>query len=173
KLLLNPDIVVKAGAPLGPPIHFTWPIEAHVPVHGYLVPLKLAGAMPLGCCGDMILAAHHEYGKGQVYYFGTYMGRALCKNIPEAHALLREILLGHARPVIRGDRLRPRLITSATGALLVAFNDHHTEAVSEALGVPDRFESAQNIVTGETYPLTDGKISLTVGPEDAVVLLLK
>ncbi len=158
---------------LGPPIDFTQPIQAQVPAHGYLAALELKGAMPLGCCGDMVLAAHHEYGKGQVYYFGTYMGLALCKNIPEAHSLVREILLRHAEPVVHGVRLRPRLITSDKGALLVAFNDHHAEVVNEALGVPDGFERGENIVTGETYSVTAGNISLEVGPENAVVLLLK
>ena len=158
---------------LGPPIDFTQPIQAQVPVHGYLAALELKGAMPLGCCGDMVLAAHHEYGKGQVYYFGTYMGLSLCKNIPDAHSLLREILLRHAEPVVQGIRLRPRLITSDKGALLVAFNDHHAEVVSEALGVPDGFERGENIVTGDTYSVTAGNISLEVGPENAAVLLLK
>ena len=157
---------------LGPDIDFTWPIVAKVPAHGYLAPLDLKGARPLARCGDMILAAHHEYGKGQVYYFGTYMGLPLCKNVPGAHSVLQSILRRHVQPVLGGNRLRPRLIKAEGKALLVVFNEQPA-AVSEAIDMPCGFDSVKNVVTGETYPVNGGKIRLEVGPEDAAVLLLK
>jgi len=158
---------------MGPPMAFTWPVEAEVRVQQYLAPLQLRGAEPIARYQDIVLAAHHRYGKGEVYYFGTYMGLALEKNAPDAHALLQKILLRHTTPVLRGKGLRPRLIDGGEhGALLVVFNDHRTETVSEEVCLPEGVTSAEDVVTGEVVRVRDGKVSLSVGAEDAVVLLL-
>jgi hypothetical protein len=121
----------------------------------------------------MVLAAYHDYGKGRVYYFGTYLGLALDKNIPDAHALLCAILQEHVTAVVAGGKLRPRLVQGDGPALLVVFNDHRTETVSEDLALPAGFSSAENIVTGEKVVINDGKVSLTVEAEDAVILRLE
>jgi hypothetical protein len=55
---------------------------------------------------------------------------------------------------------------------LVVFNDHRTEAISEQVRLPDGVHSAKDIVTGQEYAASDGQVLLTVGAEDAVVLLL-
>jgi beta-galactosidase len=157
----------------GPPIAFSWPTAGRVPVHGFLAPLKLRGAEPIGRCGEMILAARNRYGKGQVYYFGTYMGLALDKNIPEAHAVLQQIFLAHAQPVLRGERLRPRLIAGEKRSILAVFNDHRTQTVTEAVPVPAGFRNVRNVVTGEDLSVEKGKVTVTVEHEHAVILLLE
>ena len=156
----------------GPPISFTWPIEVEVPAHGYLAPLELEGAKAIGKYGEMVLAAHNEYGKGQVYYFGTYMGLALDKNLPEAHLLLKTILQKHAAPVINGERLRPRLMDAGNKALLVVFNDHRTETVTEEINIPAGFLKARDIVNDRELEVRDGSVTVTIGAEQAAVLLL-
>ena len=158
---------------LGPPISFREPVEVEIPAHGFLTPLKLEGARAIGRHGDMVLASCNDHGKGRVYYFGTYMGLALDKNIPEAHELLRHILLEHAEPVIRGDRLRPRLLESEDGALLMIFNDHRTETITESVSIPDGFAYVRDVVTGESCPVSDGKVMVGVEAENAVVLRLE
>ena len=157
---------------LGPPIRFGEPVEVEIPAHAFLTPLTLEGARAIGTHGDMVLAACNDYGKGRVYYFGTYMGLALDKNIPEAHALLRQILLDHAEPVVRGERLRPRLLERDGDALLMVFNDHRTETVDEQVAIPGRFNRAADIVTGENIPVVEGTVALGVEPENATVLRL-
>ena len=170
---IRSDLPALDPIQVGPPMTFTWPIEAQVRVQQYLAPLELRGAEPIAKYGDLVLAAHHRYGKGEVYYFGTYMGLALEKNVPDALALLQEILLRHAEPVVRGDRLRPRLIDGGEeGTLLVVFNDHRTDTISEEVRLPDGAQRAKDIVTGQEYAASDGQVRLTVGAEDAVVLLL-
>ena len=179
----GPDGSVKATARsdlpamdpihLGPPISFTWPLPAEIPVHGFLTPLELNGAEPMGKYGDTVLAARHKYGKGEVYYFGTYLGLALDKNIPDAHSVIQHILLKHAQPVIRGDKLRPRLIRGSRGTMLVVFNDHRTETTGELISLPDGFTDARDVVTGEKHKISEGKLSASVEAEDALVLLLE
>jgi len=157
----------------GPPIEFTWPMQATVPVHGFLTPLEVRGAQVMGKHGDLTLATYHDYGKGRVYYFGTYMGLALDKNIPDAHAIVQRIVLQHAKPVLRGDRLRPRLVQGKDRTLLSVFNDHRSETVTEAVVVPAGFRSGKDVVTGQTIPVRDGTITVTVEPEYVTVLLLE
>ena len=157
----------------GPPITFSWPLPAVVRAHGFLTPLELKGAEPIGTSGDMVLAARHAYGRGCVYYFGTYMGLALDKNIPDAHAVLQHILLKHATPVLRGNSLRPRLIAGQDRSLLAVFNDDRTQCVTEMVPVPGGFRNARNIVDGTLSPIVGDKVSLTVEPENAAILLLE
>jgi hypothetical protein len=157
----------------GPPIAFTWPLPATVRAHGFLTPLELNGAEAIGHSDDLVLAARHHYGRGCVYYFGTYMGLALDKNLPDAHAVLQRLLLKHATPVLRGDRLRPRLIAGKERSLLAVFNDHLTQRFTEMISVPAGFGHARNIVDGSTCSVVDGKVSSTVEPEDVVVMLLE
>jgi beta-galactosidase len=157
----------------GPPITFSWPLPAVVRAHGFLTPLELHGAEPIGQYGDMVLAARHNYGQGCVYYFGTYMGLALDKNIPDAHAIMQNILLKHATPVLRGHSLRPRLIVGRQRSLLAVFNDHRTESCTEMVPVPKGFRNARNIVDGTLSPIVGDQVSVTVEAENAVVLLLE
>ena len=171
----DPHTRVKPLDPIhmGVPISFSEPLSATVPAHGFLVPLQLEGARPIATYGDMVLGACHDYGKGRFYYFGTYLGLALDKNITDAHALLCAILQEHTAPVISGDRLRPRLVSGEGAALLVVFNDHLTETVSEDLALPAGFGGAEDIVTGKKVAIEEGKVFLTVAAEDAVILRLE
>jgi beta-galactosidase len=157
----------------GPPITFSWPIPATVQVHGFLTPLELHGAEPIGKSGDMVLATKHHYGKGCVYYFGTYLGLALDKNLPDAHALLQHLLLKHAKPVLRGNQLRPRLIVGQNRSLLAVFNDHRTQAITETVSLPPGVRQAKNAVDGTVYPIGQGTLSVTVPAENVLVLVLE
>jgi hypothetical protein len=157
----------------GPPIEFCWPVPATVCAHGFLTPLELDGAEPIGQYGDTVLAARHNHGQGCVYYFGTYLGLALDKNITDAHAILQRILLKHATPVLSGNCLRPRLVLGKDRSLLIAFNDHRTQLVTERVPVPSGFHNAKNAIDGTAYPIVDDKISLSVEPESATVVLLE
>ena len=156
----------------GPPITFDWPVAAQVPVHGYLAPLEPNGARAIGKYEDMVLATHNEYGKGQVYYFGTYMGLALDKNLPDAHLLLKTILQKHATSVVSGKRLRPRLIGRGDKAMLVVFNDHRTETITEAVTLSDKFTQARDVVQDKQLEVSGQSVTVTVEAENAVVLLL-
>ena len=158
----------------GPPIRFTWPVEVHVPVHGYLVPLELAGAEAIGKYEDedIVLAAHHKYGQGEVYYFGTYMGLALEKSLPGAHRLLKTILQRHVRPIVTGERLRPRLLESDNGALLAVFNDNRTEHLEERITIPDRYRQARDIYSNREVKLTNGRCVVDVEAEAVRVFRL-
>lgn len=157
----------------GPPIRFSWPVEAEVPAHGYLVPLELNGARAIGEYDDMVLATHHEYGRGQVYYFGTYMGLALSRNDAGANRVLATILQRHADPVVRGNRLRPRLIAHGDRALLTVYNDSLDEDITESFVLPGSFVTAKDISSEADLPVTNGAVAVTVAPNSATVVSLR
>ena len=156
----------------GPPIRFTWPVEVQVPAHGYLIPLELDGAEAIGRYEDIVLAAHHKYGQGEVYYFGTYMGLALEKSLPDAHTLLKRILRRHVRPIVTGDKVRPRLLESTGGALLAVFNDNRTEQLEEQITVPNRYRQARDIYSNREVKLTNGQCAVEVDAEAVRVFRL-
>lgn len=157
---------------VGPPITFNSPVDATIPAHGYLVPLEPNGAEPIGWYKDIVLAARHTYGKGCVYYFGTYMGLALDKNIPQAHTLIQHILLEHAQPVIRGNRLRPRLIKSAQEAILTVFNDSRTQQQQEQIVLPDAYMHVRDIYSGRELKVRKRQCLIDVEPEGVRVFKL-
>jgi len=136
------------------------------------VPLELKGAEPIGWYNDIVLAARHSYGKGCVYYFGTYMGLALDKNIPPAHTLIQHILLEHAQPVIRGNRLRPRLIKSAQEAILTVFNDSRTQQQQEQIPLPDGYMHVWDIYNRRELKLWKRHCLIDVEPEGVRVFRL-
>ena len=158
---------------LGPTIHFSHPFSAEVPAQEFLSPLELNGALPSATCYDLTAAARHQFGSGQVYYFGTYLGLALESGKGGGDRLMHEILLHHAQPVVSGDQLRPRLLRSDAGALLIVFNGSSAQAVNEQVRVPDEYVRAENIATGETFDLTSGEIPVVIEPDDVAVYRLQ
>jgi hypothetical protein len=168
----RPDLPPMDPIHQGPPITFSHPVSAVVPAHGFLTPLELHGAERIARHDDLTLAARHDFGRGCVYYFGTYMGLALDRNLCGAHVIVQRILLQHAAPPLRGKALRPRLIVGKDRSLLAVFNDHRTQTVTEETSVPGGYRLARDVVTGVEYPLVDGRIELTVESENVVVLLL-
>lgn len=169
------DLPPFAPIQLGPDISFTAPAETTVPVQEFLTPLELDSAEAIGSYEDIVLAACNEYDKGRVYYFGTYMGLALDKNLPGAHDILHAILCDTATPVIRGQRLRPRLIQGDQRSLLVVFNESRNDTVTEIIALPKGFEGcakAKEVYNGNEHSVVDGKIELTIAPEKMAVLEL-
>ena len=152
-----------------PNIEFDEPIAASFPAEEFVVPLDLEGAEPLGRIGDRTLATHHVYAKGHVYYFGTYLGLALEKNSPGAHAVMGRILADHATPIIRGNRLRPRSLVADAGAILTVFNEDHHETIEETIAVGGEYTRAECVRTGEVRRIEGGKMAVRVGAEDVGV----
>ena len=107
------------------------------------------------------------------YYFGTYLGLALSKNMPDAHRLMSTILNEHTTPVVKGDRLRPRLIAGGERSLLAVFNDNLEHEVTEAIQLPNSYRSARDITDDTPLEMTDGSVTVTVAPDSATVLVLE
>ncbi len=158
---------------LGPAIKFDYPVAAQIRARGFITPLELEGAQATGKYDDMVLGAHHRYGQGEIYYFGTYVGLGLYRKDAGAKAIIKAILHKHLQAKVSGERLRPRLMRTEEGTILAVFNDSRSETVTEAIRLPEGFGRAINIETGKTVSVSANSLTLTVGPEDAVVVELK
>ena len=166
------DLPVLDPMALGPEICFSEPHEAVVRAQGYLVPLQPITARPIGTCGDHVVATVNRHGNGYVYYIGTYLGFALGRRDEQALDWVRTILLSHAQPPIRGNTLRPRQITTGPTPLLAVFNDHRTDTVTDHIKLPCEAGKAFDIYSDRHYRIEQGVLTLTVPPEDCIVLRL-
>lgn len=156
----------------GPEITVTSPQPARFRVYGYLAPLLLKGAECIGRWGDICLVARHKYGKGEVYYFGTYLGLALYNGDTGAFSMLSSILKQHTSPPVVGITLRPRLIENDEEGLLLVFNDDKLETHTDSISLSEKYKRAYDIMNQREIPIEDSKIELRIDPEDALVLRL-
>ena len=112
-------------------------------------------------------------GTGTVYAFGTNLGAAAARGDETARAVVQAIVTGARRPDVGGRVLRPRLVSSEHGALLLVFNRHRTEQADELRFRETSSKRARNVVTGTTLPIHDGGLTVTVPGEDVHVFALE
>lgn len=155
----------------GPKILVKSPQEAGIQTAEFLSPLILEGAECIGSCGDMAAFARSRYGKGEVYYFGTYAGISLYRGDEGTEKVVSAILNRYLEPVVKGGPLRPRLMDDGREALLCVFNEDRFSSQSDTIRLAE-YSKAVNIFDGSEAPIKDGCITLTVDAEDAAVLYL-
>ena len=157
----------------GPEIALSAPVEARFAAHGFLTPLRLTTAKSLGGWNGHCLAAFNQFGKGQAYYFGTFLGLAMFYGHPAAGAAISSILNQTLEPKVTGTTLRPRLVDNGKEALLAVFNDGRKDTHTDTITLPPRFTCATDVYTEQAVPIRDGAIEVSVGREDVAVLHLR
>ncbi len=156
----------------GPEITLWKPIKTKFRAYGFLTPLRLKTAKSLGGWKDYCLAAHNKFGKGEAYYFGTFLGLSMFNRDKGAGKVIANILSQKIRSKVRGKNLRPRLIDAGKEALLVIFNNSRFESYTEIIAIPDKFSQVFNIHTEKKMTVKDGAVKVTVEREDVAVLHL-
>lgn len=153
----------------GPKLSFSEPIQGDIVTSEYLSPLRLEGAEAIGYYRDMPVAAHNKYGKGEVWYFGTYMGLSIYRGNENALAAVKKLLAQYTNPSVKGNELRPRLITGANRRLLCIFNDDPYAAHSDCIALPAGVKTAVSLFDGTECAITDGTLSVMLEGDDAQV----
>lgn len=156
-----------------PEIDFSHPIKTKFHAYGFLTPLRLSTAQSLGKWRDYCLAAYNRFGKGETYYFGTFLGLSMFHRQEGASSLIANILSKKMKPRIKGKNLRPRLIEKKEEGLLAIFNNSRLETYTELIAVPDKYRKATDIHHKKDITLINGCAQVTVAPEDVVVLHLR
>jgi beta-galactosidase len=156
----------------GPLIEFSQPILVSVIGNTFLTPIKVTSATPIARSSGHTVAAWKKVGKGQVYYLGTNLGASITAGDEGGIRLLRSILHRISPPVVKGDKLRPRLMKGEREALLAVFNDT-PEDKSESLEIPDGFHSAIDIHRNQRLEVQSNHVNVAVPYEDVKVLLLE
>jgi hypothetical protein len=156
-----------------PMMEFTFPIRASVRARTYLTPLILSGpAQGIASCEGMTVAARVNVGMGTIYYFGTNMGTCIHQGDRDALAVVKAVIAAHTAPVVRGERLRPRLIQGDGEALLIVANPS-SESVQETLSVPHGYQSAADVHSRSVINLENDTVEVHVPQQDVTVIALR
>ena len=155
-----------------PEIAMSAPTETRFRTHGFLTPLRLTTAESLGGWNEFCLAARNRFGRGEAYYFGTFVGLAMFHGENGAATAIGSILADKLKAEVRGKNLRPRLIGGDDEALLCIFNDSRFETHTELITIPPRYTQAVDIHTDDPVAVRNAEVEVTVAREDVKVLYL-
>lgn len=150
---------------------FTEPIKATVKAHTFLTPITVSTARVIASYDSTPVAAVNDVGKGQIYYFGTNLGASIHDGSQEGVELVRAIVSQKVKRIISSDKVRPRLIESSNGSLLIVFNDQITDETVN-LNVPSRYKTAMNIYDNQAQTIRDGMVEVHVPFEGVSVFRL-
>ena len=75
------------------------------------------------------------------------------------------------KPPVTGGKVRPRLLESEKGSLLVVFNDT-TQDQTATLKLPARSRKATDLFNDGDRPVVNNAVQLTVPYQDVMVLAL-
>jgi hypothetical protein len=75
------------------------------------------------------------------------------------------------QPVVASDRVRPRLIESQHGGLLIVFNDQITDQTAK-IELPARYKTAVDIYNNQSQGIQGGAVEIEVPYEGVAVLRL-
>ena len=150
---------------------FTEPIAATVKAHTFLTPITVSSARVIAAYGSTPVAATKKLGKGQVYYIGTNLGASIEEGSQAGIELVRAIVGQAVPPAVTSEMVRPRLIESQAGSLLIVFNDQITDQAVK-IQVPSRYKTATNIYGNQAQNVQGGAVDIQVPFEGVSVLLL-
>ena len=85
--------------------------------------------------------------------------------------LVRAIVSQAVRPAVTAEKVRPRLIESQAGSLLLIFNDQIADQ-RVSVQVPSRYKMAMNIYDNRSQTIRDGTVVVQVPFEGISVLRL-
>jgi hypothetical protein len=150
---------------------FTEPISVTIQAHTFLTPITLSSAKAIATYNSTPVAAMKKVGKGQVYYVGTNLGASIEAGSQTGIELLQAIVKQAVQPVVASDRVRPRLIESQHGGLLIVFNDQITDQTAK-IELPARYKTAVDIYNNQAQAIQGGAVEIEVPYEGVAVLRL-
>ena len=159
-----PDPIYNA-----PPLHISSPLSCDIATSEYLSPLRLEGAEAIGHYENHTVAAHNKYGRGEVWYFGTYVGISISRGDEASLRMVKEILKKYVTPKTSAEVLRPRIIEGADRQLLCVFNDDPYAVHTDEIKLPCGVKRAVSLFDDEKIELTTPTFSLTVDSDDVKV----
>jgi beta-galactosidase GanA len=152
-------------------LRFTEPIAATIKAHTFLTPITVSSAKVIAAYESTPVAATRKLGKGQVYYIGTNLGASIEEGSQTGIELVRAIVGQAVRPAVTAEKVRPRLIESRAGSLLIVFNDQIADQ-TVTVQVPSRYKTATAIYGNQSQTIQAGAVEVQVPFESVSVLLL-
>lgn len=151
---------------------FTEPISATIKAHTFLTPIApAASAKVIATYESTPVAATKKVGKGQVYYVGTNPGASIEEGSQAGIELVRTIVTQAIQPSVTSEKIRPRLIESPNGSLLIVFNDQIIDQTAR-VRVPSRYKTAMNVFDNQSQAIVAGSVEIQVPFEGVSVIRL-
>jgi beta-galactosidase GanA len=150
---------------------FTEPISATIKAHTFLTPIAPASAKVIATYDSTPVAATKKVGKGQVYYVGTNLGASIEEGSQAGIELVRTIVAQAIQPSVTSEKVRPRLIESPNGSLLIVFNDQIVDQTA-SVRVPSRYKTAMNVYDNQSQAISAGSVEIQVPFEGVSVFRL-
>jgi len=150
---------------------FKEPVAVTIKAHTFLTPITVSSAKVIATYESTAVAATRKLGKGQIYYIGTNLGASIEEGSQAGIELVRAIVSQAVRPAVTAEKVRPRLIESQAGSLLLIFNDQIADQ-RVSVQVPSRYKTAMNIYDSESQNIHGGTVDIQVPFEGVSVLLL-
>ena len=104
-------------------------------------------------------------------YIGTNLGASIDGGSQPGIELVRTIVTGAVQQLVASDKVRPRLIESANGSLLIVFNDNITDQTAE-IRVPQRYKQAVDVYSQQSQIIQGNKVQVNVPVEGVSVVRL-
>jgi beta-galactosidase len=145
---------------------FTEPISASIKAHTFLTPIAPSSARVIATYESIPVATMKKVGKGLVYYIGTNLGASIEGGSQPGMELVRAIVTQAVQQVVASDKVRPRLIESPNGSLLIVFNDNITDQTAE-IRVPERYKQAVDVYSQRSQTIQDNKVQV-IAPFEGV-----
>jgi beta-galactosidase len=165
------DLPPSDGVYVDGHLTFTEPVAATIKAHTFLTPITVSSAKVIAAYESTAVAATRKLGKGQVYYIGTNLGASIEEGSQAGIELVRAIVSQTIRPAVTAEKVRPRLIESHAGSLLIVFNDQITDQTAK-VQVPSRYKTATTIYGNQSQTIQAGAVEVQVPFEGVSVLLL-
>jgi beta-galactosidase GanA len=150
---------------------FTEPISATIKAHTFLTPIAPGSAKVIATYESTPVAATKKVGKGQVYYVGTNLGASIEEDSQAGIELVRTIVTRAIQPPVTSEKVRPRLIESSNGSLLIVFNDQIIDQTAR-VQVPSRYRTATNVYDNQSQAISAGSVEIQVPFEGVSVFRL-
>jgi beta-galactosidase GanA len=156
----------------GPEIVVNAPVEGRFPAVTYLVPIRVLDAEPIAWCHGLPVGVRKRVGKGTIYYFGTNLGSAIARGSSTARGIVSALISDSIQPDVTGQNLRPRLVSSECGALLIVFNDNSHAQSDDLQLTRGGWTEARELETGVVVPIRANTLTLEVPANDVRVFEL-
>jgi beta-galactosidase GanA len=140
---------------------FSEPVTATIKAHTFLTPITITSAKVIATYDSTPVAATRKVGKGQVFYVGTNLGAAIEDGDRAGIDLVRAMVTQVVSPAVTSDKVRPRLVETPAGSLLIVFNEQITDQ-RVSIKVPARYKQAIDLYDNQPKAIHGNSIDMVV-----------
>jgi len=140
---------------------FSEPVTATIKAHTFLTPLTITSAKVIATYESTPVAATRKVGKGQVFYVGTNLGASIEDGDRAGIDLVRAIVTQVVPPAVTSDKVRPRLVETSLGSLLIVFNEGVIDQ-TVSIQLPARYKQAVDLYDNRPRPIQGNALEMVV-----------